>query len=69
MTIWAGAPPKHCDSCEKELEGEFYDAFVAEYELWGYLCPDCFTRYNCKLGLGRGQYYLELEEGTVKVTG
>lgn len=44
-------------TCDVDADhGEAYaDARVPPSGPWGFLCRDCFDRFGCELGLGRGQ--------------
>lgn len=46
-----------CDLCGKSLFDfkVFYDAKI--HGGWGIICPECFKKYNGKVGLGLGQEY------------
>lgn len=45
-----------CDICQSELVSEKYDAKIPGGP-WANMCGKCFSDLDCKLGLGRGQYY------------
>lgn len=65
-TEWVGPVPKQCDICELPLTVQFMDCAVPgpEYRgIWGCLCPQCFSKFNCALGLGRGQAYTKQPDG------
>ncbi len=51
--------PKKCDICThpfRKFPGTLmYDTVV--HGRWGCLCHECFTRFNCNLGIGKGQKY------------
>ena len=40
-----------CDLCNNKAK---YDARLP-FGPWGNLCQECFKKYNCQLGLGKGQ--------------
>jgi hypothetical protein len=55
ITRWIGMP-SHCDVCGHAIGDFFYDAKLRE-GWWGLVCEQCFNRFGCGLGLGRGQKY------------
>ena len=50
---------KKCDICTapfpKSKGTRMYDTVV--HGRWGCICHTCFVRFNCALGLGKGQKY------------
>ena len=48
-----------CDVCD---ETAHYDAQVDPYRSWMFLCDYHFEKFNCRLGLGRGQKLKEVEQ-------
>lgn len=51
-----GAPPEQ-HPLKKDGKNIAYDAKLPGYGRWGFLCPACFVRFGCSLGIGHGQKY------------
>ncbi len=46
-----------CDLCKDKLieRPAVYDARIPGIGSWAFVCEECFKRYRCQLGLGKGQ--------------
>ena len=56
----------HCDLCKKDDCDPIYDAEVPYMDSWGWMCQDCFTEHNCKIGLGLGQKYKRITLDSIR---
>ncbi len=44
---------------------EIIDGRLAGTTMWGWMCPDCHSRYGIGLGTGKGQRFKRLSAGSV----
>ena len=61
-------PPSNCDTCQAEIEDEFFDVKTIHRGMWGNLCPKCYPVFAAEtnpanLGIGIGQHYRKNEGG------
>jgi uncharacterized Zn-finger protein len=61
--IWIGDEPTHCDICEKPLGRLFIDGKTIANN-WAIMCPFCHDMYGVRLGIGLGQLYIKLDDGS-----
>lgn len=63
--------PKICDLCASLFYNRRFiiDACLdSDKNPWGYVCAECFIKYNLKLGKGKGQMYAHLKNGSWLLT-
>jgi len=56
------SPPTNCNVCNSPIADKVYDKNLFYYR-WTYICPDCFSNTDGKLGVGYGQEYTKQEDG------
>ncbi len=62
---WIGNAPSRCDLCDAPIVDEFYDASMPNIGgSWANVDRRCFTMFNGKLGVGRGQRYHKAQDGS-----
>ena len=61
MKVWHGS--KECDFCGWIIKDTLYDA-KTKLGPWATLCGYCYTSLGVGLGTGKGQKYIEDNDGT-----
>lgn len=63
--------PRACDLCGSPFENRRFiiDACLdPKKNPWGFVCADCFFRWNLAIGWGKGQLYTHLKNGSWLLT-
>ena len=58
----------NCDLCQQPFGKAMYDC-ATRYGAWGNLCHSCWTAEGRPLGLGKGQKYKKMPDGTWEKVG
>ena len=64
---WGGSKPTECEVCGEPIESKFIDGRTV-HGPWAKMCVNCHQHIGVGLGIGRGQYYELMADGSwVKV--